>query len=136
MTSAFAVYLLFALFRSPYPSPKEGSPDEIKSEESESEKEKPMDPLSTADLSDTPRAFPTHGRQRPLQFSRPNEEVAVKEEEDEDRIGMQPVFGEADDEEEFEDDASSAWRDSGIGTGREDKDWRGTQRRRKSSHGR
>jgi seipin len=76
------------------------------------------------DLSDTPRTFPTYGRQTPLRFEpRVKSEPAVKsEEEEEEEVLMgtriQPLRGEADDEEE--DDGGYGGRDrdadSGLGT--------------------
>jgi seipin len=98
-----------------------------------------FNPLSTSDLSDTPRSFPTIGRQKPLLFpGRPSQEmkeesVPIKEEEAELYSGLQPLVAEADDEDE--DEAGSSWRDSGIGTGREDSGRRGLQRRKSSRGG-
>jgi seipin len=72
------------------------------------------------DLSDTPRNFPTYGRQVPLRY-----EPKIKHEEDGedliiDETTVQPLAGEADDESEEPMDVGSAFRagrsDSGIGT--------------------
>ena len=50
------------------------------------------------------------------------------------RRTIQPlVTGEADDEDESYAESGSAWRDSGIGTSRDEQDRRSVQRRRKSS---
>lgn len=67
------------------------------------------------DLSDTPRSFPTYGRQAPLKY------VPVKVEEDRDGVALDeaaPAIGEADDELEDPVDVSRdvGMRDSGIGT--------------------
>jgi hypothetical protein len=66
------------------------------------------------DLSDTPRTFPTYGRQAPLRYV-----PMVKEEENEefimDETAIQPLTAEADDEDE-ELEAYRAGRDSGVGT--------------------
>ena len=73
------------------------------------------------ELSDTTRVFPTLGRQRPLKYERPS----VKTGDDDSPLDtlVQPLhaeLGEADDEDDFGDAALSSFRDSGIGTGRED----------------
>jgi hypothetical protein len=66
------------------------------------------------DLSDTPRTFPTYGRQAPLRYV-----PKVKEEESEefimDETAIQPLAAEADDEDE-EMEAYRGGRDSGVGT--------------------
>ena len=66
------------------------------------------------DLSDTPRTFPTYGRQAPLRYV-----PMVKEEESEefimDETAIQPLAAEADDEDE-EMEAYRGGRDSGVGT--------------------
>lgn len=137
-------------FLSTYFSPsaiKSESTREPKPEPSDTEL---LDPFSTEDFSDTARSFPTLGRQMPpLQYPPPSrrdldqqqqqrqqmasgsikgeEERSIKEEnEDEVRmrsLGVPPrlVEAEADDEDEDDEDVeSTAWRDSGIGTGRDD----------------
>jgi len=71
------------------------------------------------DLSDTPRSFPTYGRQAPLRY-----EPKVKNEEEEeallDETSIQPLAAEADDESEELVGTASGQRwgrsDSGIGT--------------------
>jgi hypothetical protein len=67
------------------------------------------------DLSDTPRTFPTYGRQAPLRYV-----PKVKEEESEefimDETAIQPLAAEADDEDEEELEAFRGGRDSGVGT--------------------
>jgi hypothetical protein len=66
------------------------------------------------DLSDTPRTFPTYGRQAPLRYV-----PKVKEEESEefimDETAIQPLAAEADDEDE-EMEAYRGGKDSGVGT--------------------
>ena len=132
ITATFAVYVMFSLYTSS--SEPQSEEKTIKQEQSEVESEF-VNPLSTSDLSDTARAFPTTGRQRPLQFSRrASEDTKIKEEEFiEDSAGIEPLAVEADDEEDFEDDENSTWRDSGIGTGREERGASNVQRRRLSS---
>jgi seipin len=67
------------------------------------------------DLSDTPRTFPTYGRQAPLRYV-----PKVKEEDSGefimDETTIQPLAAEADDEDEEELEAYKGGRDSGIGT--------------------
>lgn len=72
------------------------------------------------DLSDTPRNFPTYGRQLPLRY-----EPSVKEEMDSeeyvlDETSIQPLAGEADDEDDDDvgefGDLRGGRTDSGIGT--------------------
>ena len=105
-----------------------------------------FDPKSLDDLSDTSRTFPTIGRQRPLRYS-PSEDPAlsspIKHEYDDiiKEATIQPLqatAAEADDEDDFEDTtgaSSSAWRDSGIGTSREEERRTSVQRRRKAIMG-
>lgn len=148
MTSALASWLiLFSYFSSssrqtPAKVKSESPAPVFKTEPSDSET---FDPYSTGDLSDTPRSFPTFGRQAPLHFS-DRREARLKEEqrerealrEEEQYTGLQATSrlpataaaaAEADDENEEEDDddddddnrfdltaGSSGWRDSGIGT--------------------
>ena len=99
-----------------------------------------FDPNSLEDLSDTPRTFPTLGRQKPLRYSAGEEYAgssAIKREDDiiqETAIQpLQATAAEADDEDDFEDAEStsgSAWRDSGIGTGVDEERRAGGQRRK------
>jgi len=70
------------------------------------------------DLSDTPRTFPTYGRQQPLVYT-----TKPKEEGDEEKIigeaSIQPLGGEADDEDDGEIDVGDfrgRRSDSGLGT--------------------
>ena len=83
--------------------------------------------------SDTLRSFPTLGRQRPLKYEGP----AIKQEDEEDVLldtALQPsqaTAAEADDEDDEDAKASSSFRDSGIGTGRDERGGNGVQRRRK-----
>ncbi len=116
----------------------------IKPEPSDSEN---LNPFHTGDLSDTPRSFPTLGRQVPLHFS-DRKEARLKEEEQERDVKREEekeeegymrskaiqhlpaataaVAAEADDENEDDDDeipfdaSSGRWRDSGIGTSLDD----------------
>lgn len=93
------------------------------------------DPLSTADLSDTPRRFPGLGRRQGLAYTghsssgfASGQDVRIKEEESPALMPLTAV--EADDE----DEEADSWRDSGIGTGRESDRRAGPgPRRRKSS---
>ena len=131
----------------------------IKSEPTDSDAA--FDPTSLEDLSDTSRTFPTLGRgQAPLHFSGRQYRAAAEErkegyhekrEELERRIKKEasdegemdsgpssiiPPFpglgAEADDEDEDE-GIGSEWRDSGIGTSREDERREEVRRRRKVS---
>ena len=134
----------------------------VKSEPTDSDAA--FDPTSLEDLSDTSRTFPTLGRgQAPLHFSghqyrtvaEERKEAGVEREEelekkikkeagdgeDMDRVpsSIIPPFpglgAEADDEDEDE-GVGSEWRDSGIGTSREDERREEVRRRRKVSIGR
>lgn len=117
-----------------------------------------FDPTSLEDLSDTSRTFPTLARgQAPLRFSSGATRAArAKGEEEAEGAGkikmeregdgmekamadipMSPLVGleaEADDEEEDE-GFGSEWRDSGIGTSREDERREEIRRRRKGGAG-
>jgi len=85
------------------------------------------------DLSDTPRTFPTYGRQAPLRYV-----PKVKEEESEeiimDETAIQPLTAEADDEDEELDDYR-AGKDSGIGTSFSEGGERSGLARRRSKSG-
>ena len=92
------------------------------------------DEYEEPDLSDTSRTFPTLGRQRPLKYERPS----IKAEDDDSPLEttLQPLqaeLGEADDEDEFGDAALSSFRDSGIGTGREDAGEASARRRKRGA---
>ena len=103
----------------------------LKSEREDSET---FDQTSLDDISDTPRAFPTLGRQMPLQFTRPPA-VVKKEEEEEETVhptGVQSLIAEADDEDEDVTEGTSGWRDSGLGTGLDEDRVTNVQRRRKA----
>ncbi|KAL9129542.1 MAG: hypothetical protein Q9217_002029 [Psora testacea] len=98
-----------------------------------------FDPTSLEDLSDTARTFPTFSHQKPLHYTpREAEQVPiVKIEEHMEDAPVQSLAAaavEADDEDNFE-EASSAWRDSGIGTSLEDERRAGVHRRRKALMG-
>ena len=98
----------------------------IKQERSDSDV---FDPTSYDDLSDTPRTFPILGRQMPLHFIGRNNSMKkqelddLKKEADEvvETTNIQPLVTEADDEGEDVKEEMSGWRDSGIGTGIEDR---------------
>lgn len=100
------------------------------------------DPASLEDLSDTSRTFPTLGRQKPLHFTgrglvKKEEDEVIKREEDEvmRSIDIQPLAGEADDEDDDTMGELSGWRDSGIGTGLDEERLASVQRRRKAVAG-
>ena len=107
----------------------------LKSEREDSET---FDPTSLDDISDTPRAFPTLGRQMPLQFTRrpavvKKEDNNVKEEEEiVQSTGVQSLIAEADDEDDDVTEGTSGWRDSGLGTGLDEDRVTNVQRRRKA----
>ena len=138
-TSAALVYFGFLYFSSTEPEAvdKTKSISRLKEEPQEPVKQE-YNPLSTSDLSETPRTFPSTSRQAPLEFrGRPQvrqdeEEIRVKQEQEEieQTTNIQPLAGEADDEDEGNDEDGSSWRDSGIGTGRESSDRKSIQRRR------
>ncbi len=107
----------------------------LKSEREDSET---FDPTSLDDISDTPRAFPTLGRQMPLQFTRRpdvvnKEDNDVKEEDGTAQsTGVQSLIAEADDEDDDVTEGTSGWRDSGLGTGLDEDRINSVQRRRKA----
>ncbi|TAQ87176.1 hypothetical protein B7494_g4488 [Chlorociboria aeruginascens] len=77
--------------------------------------EEKVDEDDDPDLSDTPRTFPTYGRQKPLRY----EPKAKEEEKSEfmmDEAMLQPLAVEADDEDESEELERGRIVDSGIGT--------------------
>lgn len=86
------------------------------------------------DISDTPRTFPTYGRQPPLRYV-----PKIKDEDSEeyiiDETAIQPLTAEADDEDDGE-DAYRVGRDSGIGTSYSDAGERSGLARRRSKGGR
>ena len=133
-TSTFIGYMILSsILKTPTPSEYKSS-HKLKAEHEDSDNE-PLNPLSTSDLSDTSRHFPTLSHQRPLHFpgrieSTKNDEIRIKteEEEIERTTGIQPLTAEADDEDEFDD---RRWRDSGVGTSLEEGDRRGVQRRKR-----
>ena len=122
--------------------PKKETEDEsevIKSEEQEDEQ---FDPLSTEDLSDTSRSFPTLGRQMPLHFSSRRDTVKREQGEVEDKVkreqdsvvastNIQPLGAEADDEEDEDELGVRSWRDSGLGTSFEEGDRKSSLHRRR-----
>lgn len=123
---------------------------ERSSDDDEDDEDASFDPTSLEDLSDTSRTFPTLGRrqqqrrgQTPLRFAGRNDVVKREEEikREEDQVLRQPLPAEADDEEDDDDDdnadefsqGTSGFRDSGIGTGRDEERLASVQRRRKAS---
>lgn len=105
--------------------------EQIKSEEDDEQKTKTAikeEPdTDDPDLSDTPRTFPTYGRQAPLRY-----EPKIKDEDSEeyimDETAIQPLAAEADDE---DDEVGTArGHDSGIGTSFSEGGDRGLARRR------
>jgi seipin len=69
------------------------------------------------DLSDTPRTFPTYGRQAPLRYVPKVKDEADSEEYIIDETAIQPLTAEADDEDEEDLEVYRGGRtDSGIGT--------------------
>ena len=127
---------MFTFWLSPSSDEEPQARKAVKAEPSDSDVAKPFNPLSTSDMSDTARTFPSRGRQSPLRYTSPTEARQIKEEDEDialEATEIQPLAGEADDEDEGY-AGSSTWRDSGIGTGIEE-DRRGGPRRRKSSRG-
>ena len=140
MISMAVAWLAISTYLSPPNTKTEPGLTTVKRERSDSDA---FDPTSLEDLSDTPRTFPTLGRQTPLHFSGRRRDIIKKEEEEKEGIEneisqsteVQPLAAEADDEDEAEDDSFSQWmtgfRDSGIGTGLDDERLASVQRRRK-----
>ena len=142
MISMAVAWFAISIYLAP-PTTKTEPGSTVKRERSDSDA---FDPTSLEDLSDTPRTFPTLGRQTPLHFSGRRRDIIKKEEEEEkeekgieDEVlrstEVQPLAAEADEEEEEEDDefsqGTSGFRDSGIGTGLDDERLASVQRRRK-----
>jgi seipin len=105
-----------------------------------SEKIKMEETDEEPDLSDTPRTFPTYGRQAPLRYT-----PRVKDEDSEefvlDERAVQPSVAEADDEEEDHDGVDFALgrggrTDSGLGTSFSDRGERSGLARRRTGAGR
>lgn len=93
------------------------------------------------DLSDTPRTFPTYGRQAPLRFvPKVKDEAGVKEEDSEEYAALEGGgLAEADDEDEDGEEIGEFRRgmtDSGIGTSFSEGGERGGVKRRRSRGGR
>ncbi|CZT06483.1 uncharacterized protein RAG0_12188 [Rhynchosporium agropyri] len=114
---------------------------EVKGEDSESRVKKEEDGSGgEVDLSDTPRTFPTYGRQAPLKYeSSGREGPQVKDEDSEEYAALgKGVLAEADDEDE-DDEEIGAYRgitDSGIGTSFSEGGEAGGVKRRKLRGGR
>lgn len=92
------------------------------------------------DLSDTPRTFPTYGRQAPLRFvPKVKDEPGVKEEDSEEYAALEGGgLAEADDEDEDGEEIGEFRRgmtDSGIGTSFSEGGERGRVKRRRSRGG-
>ncbi|MCJ1281670.1 hypothetical protein MMC26_000992 [Xylographa opegraphella] len=146
LTSTCLAYLFLSSYLSSVSPPitKSESGIHIKREPSASESE-PFNPLSTSDLSDASRTFPTIGRQMPLHFSsrtntrkREEDDARVKQEEADElerTTRVQPLVAEPDDEDEDDDAEFFSFRDSGIGTSLDEGDRRAVQRRRKALFG-
>jgi hypothetical protein len=143
LISALAIYILIGLRQTtltPAYSPIKPDPEDPTHSETDI-----FNPLSTSDLSDTARTFPTLGRQPPLHYrggleqERREENARIKREDDaeyERVFGIQPTAIEADDEDEAESPEDvGTFRDSGIGTGMDDRGGGGVQRRRKGGTG-
>ena len=123
MASASLVYLVFVMYHA------EAEP-KIKQEQGL----KKEDTVGDAQDSQLPLQFP----RRPV-FGQAGaaDDVTIKTEEAEEAKSIQPLGADADDEDEDEYAEGSAWRDSGIGTGRDDEERRRPSRRRRmsSDHG-
>ena len=111
------------------PKPK---PVDIKGEETDASTiavKKEEDETDEPHLSDTPRTFPTYGRQQPLRYV-PKVKDKDSEEYVLDEAMIQPLAAEADDEnEDFGGKSGTGW-DSGLGTSFSDGGERGLARRR------
>ena len=139
MLSMLLAWFVFSSYLGPHRTSKTESilngSAKLKIEREDSET---FDPTSLDDISDTPRAFPTLGRQMPLQFtSRPTvvkkEDNDVKEEEETlQYMSVQSLIAEADDEDDDVTEGTSGWRDSGLGTGLDEDRATSVQRRRKA----
>lgn len=98
------------------------------------------DDEATASLSDTSRTFPSRIGQEPLKYTGrgrrfEEEEMVIKKEEDDTALSTSNIAPlDADDEDNADDyDDMDSFRDSGIGTSREDKDKSGARRRKRAS---
>ena len=137
MASAFLVYLYFTLSGSAAQQPK--SETKVKAEPAASDLGTP-NPMTTSDTAQASGVRDGHlslrasddGLDQESREGRPR----IKKEEDlaDQSKDIQPLIGEADDEDEGYGESGSAWRDSGIGTSRDDQDRRDMQRRRKFSN--
>ncbi|KAK0121388.1 hypothetical protein ONS96_011561 [Cadophora gregata f. sp. sojae] len=98
------------------------------------------DETDELDLSDTPRTFPTYGRQAPLRYvSSGKDEPQVKDEDSEEYVAFQRgALAEADDEDDGEDVGGyrGGRTDSGIGTSFSEGGEMGGVKRRRSKGGR
>ncbi|KAL2076216.1 hypothetical protein VTL71DRAFT_1159 [Oculimacula yallundae] len=112
---------------------------EIKGEETDTTVKKEED-SEEVDLSDTPRTFPTYGRQAPLKYeSSGREGPQVKDEDSEEYAALgRGVLAEADDEDEDDEDVGGyrGVTDSGIGTSFSEGGEKGGVKRRRSKGGR
>ena len=140
LASTFLVYCYFTFNVSVTPQPK--SEPKIKAESGASEVSTP-NPFSTSEKFAQAQTSNVRdgllplrplvgGEDQELREGRPR----IKQEHDdyEQVRAIQPLVAEADDEDEGYDEGSSAWRDSGIGTSRDEHDRSSLQRRRRSLH--
>lgn len=126
------------VMRSFFGSGSSSTPATIKSEETDGTTtatiKKEEDETDDPDLSDTPRTFPTYGRQPPLRYV-----PKIKDEDSEeyilDETAVQPLVAEAADD-ESEEFGGRSGRDSGIGTSFSEGGERGGVARRRSRGGR
>ncbi|KAH7412604.1 putative adipose-regulatory protein-domain-containing protein [Cadophora sp. MPI-SDFR-AT-0126] len=122
-----------------------GEVKEIKGEDTDASLtgvKKEGDETDEPDLSDTPRTFPTYGRQAPLRYvSTGKDEPQVKDEDSEEYAALERgALAEADDEDEDDGEDIGGYRgartDSGIGTSFSEGGERGSVTRRRSKGGR
>ncbi|KAL9610438.1 MAG: hypothetical protein Q9167_004863 [Letrouitia subvulpina] len=151
MLTSLLVWLILSMTLSPRPQQdrqpiKEQEAEHTKVKSEHEELREPTTPSLTEELSDTSRTFPTLGRHMPLHFpsrgrssvkeEEREEEVEFKREDEDvmDPPGVQPLNGEADDEDEEErETAGHSFRDSGIGTSIDEEGRTQVQRRRRRS---
>ncbi|CZR61193.1 uncharacterized protein PAC_11089 [Phialocephala subalpina] len=108
---------------------------EVKGDETDTATIKNEEEEDEPDLSDTPRTFPTYGRQPPLRYT-PKTKDEDSEEYVMDETAIQPLAAEADDEDDEEFQHRSGRTDSGIGTSFSEGGERSGVKRRTSRGGR
>jgi hypothetical protein len=136
--SSLTVTLLsWVILRLVFSTHDDSSRESIKGEEPYTTPDKIKDEIATdeePDLSDTPRTFPTYGRQAPLRYEpKIKNEPAESEEYILEETAIQPLTtAEADDEED--DDLGGDYRgvDSGLGTSYSESGGRSSVARRRS----